>query len=181
MSGSDDYGFDFGSSSAQDDHQQQQGEGQSGAKDAFAAKKMSAKGGWQLLGYLFAWVLIFYFGRRLYCHYRNKRKIAAQDSWFGGHPERDAYEAAVGARASGDQSVDEEKLRKLLLRRAMTDMRRLLQITQEKEPLYNLMRSGAVSEEMWADFLEAERTMQVELHDLHAESETFKESTPCRV
>lgn len=69
---------------------------------------------------------------------------------------------------------DEEGLRKALMRRAITDMRRYMELNEEKESVYNLMRTGAISESMWEDFKAAEAEMQLEIFDLQAEAETFK-------
>lgn len=131
-------------------------------------------GGFKLFGaYLISWLVILIVFKKLYDLYLSRKRYAFK--WFGGHPERDAYEEALGS--TEENSEGEEKLRKLLLRRAMTDVRRLLQISNEKESLYNLMRSGALAEDMWADFKDAENEMQLEVFDLQAEAETFKQGT----
>src|ERR1700733_15640018 len=57
----------------------------------------------------------------------------------------------------------------------MTDIRRLWNIHEEKDSVYNLMRSGAISEEMWGEFKQSENELNLELYDLQAEAETFKE------
>lgn len=69
---------------------------------------------------------------------------------------------------------NEEALRKALMKRAITDMRRLMELNEEKDSVYNLMRTGAISEQMWADFKTAENDLQLELFDVQAEAETFK-------
>lgn len=56
----------------------------------------------------------------------------------------------------------------------MTDLRRAWKLQEEKEPVYKLMRSGAIGEGMWGEFKEAESAMQIEIFDLQAEAETFK-------
>ena len=93
-----------------------------------------------------------------------------QKDWFGKHNEREAYEALLRS-----DPTNEESLRKALLRRAMTDIRRLWNIHEEKDSVYNLMRSGAISEEMWGEFKQSENELNLELYDLQAEAETFKE------
>lgn len=89
--------------------------------------------------------------------------------WFGKNSDKEAYEELV--RTTPD---DEEGLRKALMRRAITDMRRLMELTEEKESVYNLMRTGSISEAMWNDFKTAESELQLELFDVQAEAETFK-------
>jgi translocation protein SEC66 len=143
-------------------------------------------GGFRLFAaYFVSWLVVLYLAKRIYNSWHSKKVAARRSKWFGGHAERDAYEAALTEAASADptslsaekEREAEERLRKLLLRRAMTDFRRILQLNTEKESLYNLMRSGAVSEDMWDEFKEAENEMQVEIFDLQAEAETFKQGT----
>jgi translocation protein SEC66 len=162
-------------------------------EEAKASSNVKAKlpsGGFRLFGAYFAtWLVVLLLAKKIYNTWYSNKVASRRSKWFGGHPERDAYEAAVkelGALLDDPKTPltaeaekdGEERLRKLLLRRAMTDFRRILQINGEKESLYNLMRSGALSEEMWNEFKEAESEMQVELFDLQAEAETFKQGTP---
>lgn len=95
--------------------------------------------------------------------------IESQKGWFGKNPDKEAYEELL--RTDPD---NEEALRKALMRRAITDMRRLMELNEEKESVYNLMRTGAISESMWTDFKTAESDLQLELFDVQAEAETFK-------
>ena len=134
------------------------------------------RAGWKLFaGYLVVWLVLLLVFKKIYTSWRASRLKNRRNKWFGRHAEREAYEEAVAAAARNPTPGDEETLRKALLRRAMTDVRRFVQLNSEKESLYNLMRSGAVSEEMWNEFKEAENEMQLELFDLQAEAETFKE------
>lgn len=104
------------------------------------------------------------------------------NAWFGPHKEREAYDALL-FQISKTPAIDqdshktndyEEQLRKLLLRRAMTDLKRAHQLQSEKEPLFKLMRSGTIGEGMWEEFKEAEHGLQLEIFDLQAEAETFR-------
>lgn len=107
------------------------------------------------------------------------------NAWFGPHKEREAYESLLakfdenstdgGSTASTSESnVTEDALRKALLRRAMTDLRRAWQLRDEHDSIHKLMLSGSISEEMWAEFKEADAAMQLEWFDLQAEAETFR-------
>lgn len=95
--------------------------------------------------------------------------IGSKKGWFGKNPDKEAYEELL--RTDPD---NEDALKKALMRRAITDMRRLMELNDEKESVYNLMRTGAISEAMWADFKSAESDLQLELFDVQAEAETFK-------
>lgn len=142
-------------------------------------KEKLPSGGFRLFAaYFVTWLLVLYMAKRIYNSWHSKKVASRRSKWFGNHPEKEAYEAALtemsDSMTAEQEKEAEERLRKLLLRRAMTDFRRVLQLNGEKESLYNLMRSGAVSEEMWDEFKEAENEMQVEIFDLQAEAETFK-------
>lgn len=105
-------------------------------------------------------------------------------AWFGPHREREAYEALVAkfdqqstpgdSKGTDEPAVSEDALRKALLRRAMTDLRRSWQIRDEHDSMHKLMLSGSISEDMWAEFKEADTAMQLEWFDLQAEAETFR-------
>lgn len=130
--------------------------------------KVPKDSGWPLaIAYIILLTFIGYILKRLYAQYKASKK---SKSWFGGkHPEREAYEELL--KRSPD---DEEALRKALMRRAMTDVKRLMSLSEEKESVYSLMRNGALSEDMWSSFKLAESEMQLEMSDLQAEAETFK-------
>jgi translocation protein SEC66 len=87
------------------------------------------------------------------------------------HAERTAYLQAVNSASE----VDENTLRRLLLRRAMTDIRRLWKLQADRESIYSLMRSGALEESVWQSYKAAETGIQREIYEVQAEAETFKE------
>lgn len=138
--------------------------------DATEAKpKRPITGGWMLAGsYFIGWLVILVIFKLVYDRYR-ARSRAARKKWFPSHPEKEAYEALLN-----DDSATEEALRKALLRRAMSDIKRIWQLQEEKDSLYKLMRSGSVPESLWANYKDADQEMQLEIYDLQAEAETFK-------
>lgn len=89
--------------------------------------------------------------------------------WFGINEEKEAYESAL---ESGEQ--DEEVLKKLLMRRCMTDIRRVTTLQEDKDSVMSLSRTGAISEEMLASFKSAEKDLEMEIFEVQAEAETFK-------
>lgn len=118
-------------------------------------------------GYIIGWIVFIVIFKYFYGKYRQSQKD--RKGWFGKNPDKETYEELL--RTNPD---DEEGLRKALMRRAITDMRRLMELNEEKESVYNLMRTGAISEAMWSDFKQAESDMQLELFEVQAEAETFK-------
>lgn len=91
-------------------------------------------------------------------------------SWFGPNEEKEAYERAL---EEGEQN--EEVLKKLLVRRTMTDVRRLIQLQEDRDSVQSLSRAGALAEDMLADFKLAENELELELYAVQAEAETFRE------
>lgn len=132
-------------------------------------KKKQVVGGWWLAGsYFIGWLIILVIFKLVYNRYRQRSK-SSRKKWFPSHPEKEAYEALLA-----DDSVTEEALRKALLKRAMTDVKRVWQLQEEKDSLYKLMRAGSVPESLWANYKDADQDMQLEIYDLQAEAETFK-------
>lgn len=125
--------------------------------------------GWKLAGtYLIGWVIILVIFKLAYNRYQRQRQLSKK-KWYPNHPEKEAYEELV---AKGEEN--EEVLRKALLRRAMTDLKRVWELQEEKEALHKLTRSGAIPESMWNSYKDADHDMQLEIYDLQAEAETFK-------
>ncbi len=134
-----------------------------------AKPKRPITGGWMLAGsYFVGWLVILVIFKLVYERYR-ARSRASRKKWFPSHPEKESYEALLK-----DDSATEEALRKALLRRAMSDIKRIWQLQEEKDSLYKLMRSGSVPESLWANYKDADQEMQLEIYDLQAEAETFK-------
>lgn len=125
--------------------------------------------GWKLAGtYLIGWVIILVIFKLAYNRYQRQKQLTKK-KWYPTHPEKEAYEELI---AKGEE--DEEVLRKALLRRAMTDLKRVWELQEEKEALHKLTRSGAIPESMWNSYKDADHDMQLEIYDLQAEAETFK-------
>lgn len=139
-----------------------------GAGRTVPPKRQATGGGNVLaLAYLVIWVVILVVFKKVYTKYLSKS--GRKKSWFGKHSERDAYESLLQTDPDND-----EMLRKALVKRAMSDIRRMRTLAEEKDSVYNLMRAGSISEEMWTEFKQAEQELTLEIYDLQAEAETFK-------
>ena len=135
----------------------------------FNKKIANARDGWILAGtYLIGWLVILVIFKLAYNRYQRQKQLEKK-KWYPVHPEKDAYEELV---AKGEEN--EEILRKALLRRAMTDVRRVWELQEEKEALHKLTRSGSIPESMLNSYKDADHDMQLEIYDLQAEAETFK-------
>lgn len=125
--------------------------------------------GWILAGtYLIGWLIILVVFKLAYNRYQRQKQVSKK-KWYPTHPEKEAYEALI---TNGEEN--EEVLRKALLRRAMTDVKRVWELQEEKEALHKLTRSGAIPESMLNSYKDADHDMQLEIFDLQAEAETFK-------
>lgn len=147
-----------------------------GKQSGHKVPRPSPNGGWLIASsYIGMWIILAVVLRWAYLTYR-KSQGQKSKSWFGKHAEKEAYEELLKK-----EPENEEALRKALIRRAMTDVRRIRALNEEKESVHNLMKAGAISETMWNDFKQAENEIQLEIFDLHAEAETFKEDWSQRI
>lgn len=66
-------------------------------------------------------------------------------------------------------SVPETVLKAALVRRAVEDIRRLMELRSQKPALGNLLQKGSVGDDLWQRFLRAEKEMEEEFKDVIAE------------
>lgn len=72
------------------------------------------------------------------------------------------------------ESEDNEKaqvipagvIRAALIRRAVEDIRRIIQIRSSKQALTTLLARGSIGDDLWQRFLRAEKEMEDELRDV---------------
>jgi translocation protein SEC66 len=65
--------------------------------------------------------------------------------------------------------VPDSVLKAALLRRAVEDIQRLIQIKQAKQACTSLLQRGSVGDDLWQRFQRAEREMEEELRDVVTE------------
>lgn len=94
---------------------------------------------------------------------------AQSDPWFGTNEAREQYIALL----SSETAVPEVHLKAALLRRAMEAVRRMSQLQTEKPALQQLMRQGAVGDDLWQHFQVAEQQEMAELQEIVAEANTY--------
>lgn len=117
--------------------------------------------------------------------YRRRKALAATrlKPWFPQHITRQIYltllEQASTASSSSTKSglstssprkIPDSVLRAALLRRATTDIHRLIQVRNAKPALAQLLQRGAVGDELWQRFQIAEKEIQDELRDVVGEA-----------
>lgn len=107
---------------------------------------------------------------------RQLSRASKLEPWFPQHVTRNIYLSLLhidpeAASSSGD---DEKKLKQVpgsvlkaaLLKRAVEDIQRIVQLRQAKPALQTLLQRGSVGDELWQRFQRAEQEMEVEVKDV---------------
>jgi len=111
---------------------------------------------------------------------RKARRAASLEPWFPPHTQRDIYLSLLHMDPSDPSSTpsDAEKslskvpdsiIKAALLRRAVEDIHRIIQVRNAKPALQNLLQRGSVGDELWQRFLRAEKEMEEEVKDVVSE------------
>lgn len=103
-------------------------------------------------------------------------KAARLEPWFPLHRQRDIYLSLLHldpaeASDSGDgekklKQVPDSVLKAALLRRAVEDIQRIVQLRTSKPALQALLQRGSVGDELWQRFQRAEKEMEEEVKDV---------------
>ncbi len=101
---------------------------------------------------------------------RTPAKSTSLAPWFEPHVQRNIYLSLLHLEpASGQEKatpVPDSILKAALLQRACEDIRRILAIRAQKQPLSQLLARGSVGDDLWQRFLRAEKEMEAELRDV---------------
>lgn len=106
-----------------------------------------------------------------------RRKAAASASlepWFPPHIQRDIYLSLLHLdpeNKDGKSVVVPDSLKRAaLLRRALEDIHRIIQIRNAKQACSSLLQRGSVGDDLWQRFLRTENEMEKELGDVVMEA-----------
>jgi translocation protein SEC66 len=66
-------------------------------------------------------------------------------------------------------------LKAALVRRAIADVQRILRIREDKPALQNLLQKGSIGDDLWNSLLNAEKELEAEIVEVHAEANSFVE------
>ncbi|KAG0650718.1 Translocation sec66 [Hyphodiscus hymeniophilus] len=106
-----------------------------------------------------------------------KRKAAASATlapWFPPHLQRNIYHSlSYLAPEEGKEKapvVPESVVRAALLRRAVEDIHRIIQVRSAKNACSVLLQRGSVGDDLWQRFQRAEKEMEEELRDVVMEA-----------
>jgi translocation protein SEC66 len=90
--------------------------------------------------------------------------------WFPSHLQRNIYLSLLHMEPEGGDEkapkVPDSVLRAALLRRAVEDIRRIIQVRTAKQACSTLLQRGSVGDDLWQRFLRAEKEMEDELRDV---------------
>lgn len=101
---------------------------------------------------------------------RQVRKALSLEPWFPAHTPRNIYLSLLELQSQPDKKVPDTILRAALLRRAVEDIHRLMQLRTQKPALMQLLQRGSVGDDLWKRFQTAEKEMEIELKDVVQEA-----------
>lgn len=124
------------------------------------------------IGYVATLVVSMLIFSRIYRRRSALNMAKSYSPWFPeGHEARDIYQTLVAA----DPAIPEEVLKAALLNRAMTDVRRIMRMRDDKQALGTLLQKGSIGDETMARFTLAEKELEAEILDVVSEANTFRE------
>ncbi|KAM3069598.1 Translocation protein S66 [Clarireedia jacksonii] len=105
---------------------------------------------------------------------RKAAKSATLAPWFPPHLQRNIYLSLLHLEPEEGKEkaphVPESVIRAALLRRAVEDIHRIIQIRTAKQACSTLLQRGSVGDDLWQRFLRAEKEMEEELRDVVMEA-----------
>ncbi|PNY23622.1 Translocation protein sec66 [Tolypocladium capitatum] len=132
---------------------------------------------WMGLALPFAYLLVLGGALMSFSTIYRKRKAAENANlapWFGPNLQRNVYLSLLhlGPEGGGEKSprVPDSVLRAALLRRAVEDIERLIEIKMAKQACSSLLLRGSVGDDLWQRFQRAEKEMEEELRDVVTEA-----------
>jgi translocation protein SEC66 len=136
---------------------------------------------WKGLAFSITYILVLGGALVSFSHVYRSRKAAQSANlapWFGPHLQRDMYLSLVAmtpdeSDKKTESKVPESVLKAALLRRAVEDINRLIQVRSSKSAITNLLARGCVGDDLWQRFQRAEKEMEVELRDVVMEANAY--------
>ncbi|KAK7419007.1 Translocation protein S66 [Neonectria magnoliae] len=132
---------------------------------------------WKGLALPCAYVVVLATALMTFSTIYRKRKAAESANlapWFGPHLQRNVYLSLLHLQpedgAEKTPRIPDSVLRAALLRRAVEDIRRLIQIKNAKQACSSLLQRGSVGDDLWQRFQRAEKEMEAELRDVVTEA-----------
>ncbi|KAI0797898.1 Sec62/63 complex, subunit Sec66 [Abortiporus biennis] len=105
-------------------------------------------------------------------YYRKRIANRSYEPYFPRHKERDVY---ITLLQRTDPPAPDHLLKAALVRRAMTDVQRIMRLREDKPALQNLLQKGSVGDDLWNSLLAAEKELEAEILEVAQEANTFVE------
>lgn len=112
-------------------------------------------------------------------HHANREYVAQSATlapWFPPHLQRNIYLSLLHLDSEDGEkkspAVPESVIRAALLRRAVEDIHRIVQVRSAKQACSTLLQRGSVGDDLWQRFERAEKEMEEELRDVVMEVST---------
>ncbi|KAK8205692.1 Pre protein translocase subunit Sec66-domain-containing protein [Phyllosticta capitalensis] len=132
---------------------------------------------WISLAVPFAYLGVLIGSLATFSHLYRARKAAKAASlapWFGPHLGRNIYLSLLHMEpAEGKPKVPDSVLKAALMRRAVEDIHRLVEVRNAKQALQSLLQKGSVGDDLWQRFQRAEKEIEAELRDVVQEANAF--------
>lgn len=132
---------------------------------------------WKGLALPFAYLLVLGGALMTFSTIYRKRKAAESANlapWFGPNLQRNVYLSLLHMDPEDGKEksprVPESVFKAALLRRAVEDIDRLIQIKSAKQACSSLLLRGSVGDDLWQRFQRAEKEMEEELRDVVTEA-----------
>ncbi|WVW80109.1 hypothetical protein I302_102084 [Kwoniella bestiolae CBS 10118] len=104
-----------------------------------------------------------------------RRRRAAEktsfEPWFPHHPSRETYITLL----SSSQDIPDSLLKSALLVRAITDVKRIWRLRDDKIALTQLHQRGLIGDDTMSRFGAAEKELEAEIVDVVSEANTFRQ------
>ncbi|KIP09620.1 hypothetical protein PHLGIDRAFT_126204 [Phlebiopsis gigantea 11061_1 CR5-6] len=103
-----------------------------------------------------------------------KRHTASKviEPYFPRHRERDIY---VSLLQKTEPPAPDHLLKAALVRRAVTNVSRIMRLREDKPAMQNLLQKGSIGDDLWNSLLAAEKELEAEVLETMAEANTFVE------
>ncbi|KAJ4394744.1 Translocation protein S66 [Gnomoniopsis smithogilvyi] len=132
---------------------------------------------WRGLILPFAYILVLGGTFVTFSSVYRKRKASQKanlEPWFGQHLQKDVYLTLLHQEPEPGQEkapqVPQSILRAALIRRAVEDIQRIIQIRSAKQACTTLLQKGSVGDDLFQRFTRAENEMEAELRDVVMEA-----------
>jgi translocation protein SEC66 len=117
------------------------------------------------------YVVVVFGSLSVFSHfYRKHNASKVFEPYFPTHSERNTY---VTLLQKTDPPAHDALLKSALVRRAMTDVNRVIRLREDKPALQNLLQKGSIGDDLWNSLLAAEKELEAEITEVVAEANSF--------